>query len=435
MHVCKMGLAICTPIPGEPITGAPGHRLELLSRRWHDARMSLMMPTNIAQCEIVANGMEVGEARNYAVDVAKSLERKPEFLFFLDYDVIPPHDAITKLLYRARHFKGHDVFAGVYCSKSQLPEPLIYKEDGSGPFWDWTVGDILQDMASVHMGLTMIRMSVFDRLECSDSKPYFKTTNDRKLSGGVSLLTRGTEDIYFCQRLRDEIGGKILVDTSILAGHENRETGVIYGLPLDSGPIMRCKWHPQHKDSKEYGKKKRALDIGAGSDRRSWPGYQTFTTDIREAASPDYVLDSLDLSLPDEHFDLVASSHHLEHLPRFEQERIWGEIFRVCKPGGRIEHIVPNLQWAAAHIIDGNVDENVMNVLYGSQEKQGYEREYNTHYFGYTPEIGKALAESAGFVDVEIRTWKDDPELTLNMFIVGRKPDRKPDKIKKRKAK
>ena len=35
---------------------------------------------------------------------------------------------------------------------------------------------------------------------------------------------------------------------------------------------------------------------------------------------------------------------------------IWREVFRVCKPGGRCEIIVPDVSWAAAKIVAGEFD-------------------------------------------------------------------------------
>ncbi|MGE3314017.1 MAG: methyltransferase domain-containing protein, partial [Planctomycetaceae bacterium] len=171
-----------------------------------------------------------------------------------------------------------------------------------------------------------------------------------------------------------------------------------------------------------YRAEKKALDLGAGATRREWPDHTTCTTDIRGDVGADYVMDTRALNFPDGHFDLVASSHHLEHIPRWEQEEAWREIYRVTKPGGAIEHIVPNCAWAAAKILDGETDLHVMNVLYGAQEAHGYAREFNLHYFGYTPEIAKSLAESAGFEEVTLETYKDRAELGYNLIIRARKP-------------
>src|SRR3990170_71244 len=159
-HAVNIGLAFCTPVPMVP--GPKGLRLAMVTSEWHRARLGLATPTNINTINIVVDGMEVGAARNKAVEIVMGHTPRPEFLFFLDYDVVPQFDALTKLLYRARHFPEHAIYAGVYCCKSSPPEPLIYKGDGLGPFWGWSIGDVLTDgITGVHMGLTLVRTSLF----------------------------------------------------------------------------------------------------------------------------------------------------------------------------------------------------------------------------------------------------------------------------------
>jgi len=420
MHQIKIGIAICTPMPFiKKSNGNLG--LQTLSVEWHRYRMSLGFPTNINFYEIAADGMEVGDARNHCCE--KALELGAEFVFFIDSDVLIQHDALKKLLMRARHYPDHDIFSGVYCTKHPtIAEPLLYKKDGQGPFWNWAIGDLVFDLQSVGMGCTLIRASLFEKLEYDKiNNPWFYTPNDQKITPEGFETNRGTEDIFFCRRAREEVGAKIMADTSLLCGHQDLATGVIYGLPEDSQPVQSAYWHPTHKNDEEILK---VLDLGAGDTRRRWPGYKTFTTDIREGTSADYIQDTRHLNLPENYFDMVASSHHLEHIGRWDQEQVWSEIYKIVKPGGKIEMIVPNIQWAASLIIDNIVDGHVLNVLYGAQEEHDYAREYNTHYFGYTPSIGKALAELVGFTDVNVKTYEDDENLKYNMIIRGVKPDK-----------
>ncbi len=344
-HFCNVGICYATPIP--MIHGPTGPRLAPITVEWHRAERNLALPTNINRIQVHLDGMEVGEARQKCVEDCMKLPNRPEFIFFLDYDVIPQYDAVTKLLYRARHFPDYDIFAGVYCLKSTVAEPLIYKEWGVGPFWDWTIGDLLTEgITGVHMGLTLIRMSLFDRLDYQ-TKPVFVTENRQYVKDGCVHTDRGTEDLYFCKRAIEEANCKILVDTSVLAGHQDISTGQVFGLPHDSRPVQGAKWL---KATDEYKDELKALDLGAGSLKRSWDGYKTYSTDIRAGIGVDYVQDTRHLNLPAEHFDLVASSHHLEHIPRWEQEEVWKQIALIVKPGGKIEHIVPSGEWAAAKI-------------------------------------------------------------------------------------
>ena len=121
-HQIQIGLAFCTPVPFVP--GPNGPRLAPVTTEWHRSRMALVTPTNFNSFVIYCDGLEVGEARNLAVKAVLEHDPRPEFLFFLDFDVIPQYDALTKLLMRARHFPKHDIFAGVYCSKSSPPEQI-----------------------------------------------------------------------------------------------------------------------------------------------------------------------------------------------------------------------------------------------------------------------------------------------------------------------
>ncbi len=436
-------VAICTPVPAHDVGGRLV--LDTISPLWHRHRHAMATPSNFNTCELVYDGLEVGVARSLCARRCLDLESKPSFLLFCDYDVLMPSDCLTKLFFRARTRPDYDIYAGVYCLKrAAMPEPLIYGEHGQGPLWDWTVGDILttesHGVKSVHMGLTLIRVSLFQRLidaglvtgdgTDQEGTPFFKTVERaRQIKGGAAVTVHGTEDIWHCD-LVARLGGKILVDTSVLAGHHDKATGITYGLPgHDGGPVDRAKWLPDGKGGTadraeaDAAGEKLALDLGAGDTRRQWPGHRTYTTDVRADTKPDYVQDTRLLNLPDEHFDMVNSSHHLEHLGRWDQESVWREMFRVLKPGGRMEHVVPSLDWAAAKIKDGKVDQHVINVLYGAQEAHGYAREFNCHYFGYTKDIARALAEHAGLVDVECRDWRTDPTLLYHLVVTGRKPE------------
>ena len=419
-HIVNLCIAQCTPIPY--VNGPFGPRLAPITVEWHRKRRDLRAPTNITMIDVICDGMEVGEARQSCVEQVMGTPNRPEFIFFHDYDVLPDRDALTKLMMRARHFPDYDIFAGVYCLKADVPEPLIYKGWGNGPYWDWAVGDLLTEgITGVHMGCTLLRVSLFDRLDWKE-KPAFHTENHQYVNkDGVLVNDRGTEDLWFCKRAIEEVGAKILVDTSVLCGHQDISTGRIYGLPIDSRPIKSAKALYSGLDE-EYKAEKKALDLGAGPTRRSWDGYTTYTTDIRPGIGVDYVQDTRHLNLPDGHFDMVASSHHLEHIGRWDQEEMWHNIFRVCKPGGKIEHIVPSWDWAAAKIVAGETDEHVVNVLVGAQEAHGYERVFNTHFMPYTKDVATALAQTAGFVNVTCEDWRDRESLGYNLVIRGEKP-------------
>lgn len=475
-HNARLACVTCTPMA--KITGPSGNLIyEPLDPRWHRARMGLSYGTNINASEICVDGLEVGDARSRVAARCRDMQPKPFCCFFLDSDVIPPNDAFTKLFYRLKANPTIDIAVGIYVVKGAAPfDPLIYQGNGMGAFWDFAVGDILttkqHGITACHMGLTLIRTSLFDRMieagivhgdgTDQDDAPFFRTESYRR-DGPKGVETfKGTEDIWFCG-LAEKVGCQILVDTSVLAGHCDRKTGVVYGLPGDTSPIERAKWLPladgsgRRKDHMEAeanvedcswckdavlacpeadspcpeckgtGKIKKplllAIDLGAGESRREWDGHKVYTLDSRRNSGADYIQELPVLNLPDNHYDMVTSRHSFEHVGRWDQETLWAECYRICKPGGKLEVIVPNAEWAAGKIVAGEVDSHVLNVLYGSQEQESeMGRESNTHFFCYTPAIGLALAETAGFEKVEVASFKTDESLGYHMVITALKP-------------
>lgn len=445
-HNARVAVVTCTPLA--KVTGPLGNTIyDPISPLWHRARMGLSYATNINAAEMCVDGLEVGDARSRVAARCREMKPKPAFLFFLDSDVIVPQDAFTKLFYRLKANPHIDVAAGVYVVKGAAPyDPLIYRENGEGAFWDWAVGDLLttkqHNIRAVHMGLTLIRVSLFDRMieagvvhgdgTDQDDEPFFCTQNYRVDSPAGVATFKGTEDIYFFGKARKIPGEcQIMIDTSVLAGHHDKATGITYGLPGDTSPVERAGWLPLpdgsglRKDRKaaDAAGLKLAIDLGAGESRREWPGHVTYRLDPRLCCKPDYCQELPRLNLPDNHYDLVASRHSFEHVGRWEQELLWAECFRICKPGGSLEVIVPSMEWAAAKIVEGEIDTHVLSVLYGAQEQdEEIGRAFNVHYFGYTPKIITALAEHAGFVDVQVQDYHTDPGMGYHMVCKATKP-------------
>lgn len=205
----------------------------MVTTEWHRARQRLTSPFGYGIVEIGADGMEIGEARNLAVETARA--NGCEWLFFLDYDVLTAPNCWKQLLYRTATHPDYDVYSGIYCVKEVPSIPLIYHGWARGPFWDWNFGEVITEgVCGVGMGCALLRLSAFDRLE----KPWFKTDclDDDEGPHGTT-----TEDMYFCDKLI-KAGGKILVDCSpsCIAGHIDHSTGQIYALPEDCPPVVRA---------------------------------------------------------------------------------------------------------------------------------------------------------------------------------------------------
>jgi len=178
------------------------------------------VPTNyFADCRVVAqmeawgmhknvevyypatSGPEIGQDK--AVMIAEGLDPKPTHILFVDYDVIPPQDALQRLL---AHDK--DIVSGTYpvcldnhitwCLSTEESNKLMEVKDIPKELFEATV---------VSNGMMLVKMEVFEELEW----PYFE---NRFTKGGISM----GHDIDFCQKARDA-GFTLWVDPTIKCQH------------------------------------------------------------------------------------------------------------------------------------------------------------------------------------------------------------------------
>lgn len=95
------------------------------------------------------------------------------------------------------------------------------------------------------------------------------------------------------------------------------------------------------------------LEIGAGSGWQAKmfqeAGYQVSAIDLpssfylQQAVFPVMNYDGITIPFADQTFDIVFSSNVLEHIPHIEAFQ--NEIYRVCRPGSSIIHVLPTPGW------------------------------------------------------------------------------------------
>lgn len=221
----KQFIAIATPSLGQ------------VSIQWSRAFRSLGFPLNVGEVNdfvIDSVGGEIAECRNQCVARAMAFE-KPDcevsHVFWIDDDVLFTYRALLTLYYHRR-----DIASGVYFTKCEPSEPLIFPGRGCGTtqfipnqtFETWGHG----------MGLTLIRTEVYRRMATELNLPkdkyghteWYKTTGfeHSKVEEDVRWLG-GTEDLYFLDNA-GKMGIKPLVDTSMGAfgWHYDRHSGKGY---------------------------------------------------------------------------------------------------------------------------------------------------------------------------------------------------------------
>lgn len=352
----QVGLFLGVPTLGRPVP-----------IQWAFSYASLRPPINYNVRTGVIWGKKVADARN---ELAKqAIEHNCRYLFFLGDDVTGPGHGLRHLIYRMEHDDKLGVVGGIYCSKSEPPSPLVFRGNGAGCFWDWKLGEYFE-VTGIGMDFTLIRVELLKELE----PPWFETVATDKYLDGESDCETWTEDLWFCKRVLENTDYHIYADSIVMCNHWNHVSGNVwqqFGLPASSKPMCQ-----------EEISGKQILDLGCGPVHYDFGSEgQVTRCDAREDCNPDYRIDVSQLPFADNSYDVVFSSHVLEHFGRLEVNEVIQEWLRVLKPDGEFRIIVPNIKWAAQKIQDNIVDDDVLNVLYGSQEYH-----LNFHKNGFTPE-------------------------------------------------
>lgn len=183
-------------------------------------------PSNTNFAIMTLYGMDTDRSRIQAVKQAQSMNAK--YIWFVDDDTVPPADAGRHLVYILEqkgppHGKAM-VAGGIYCTRSSPPEPIVYQEQGAGPFWDWRVGETFECWG-LGTGCMMVNMQVFEHIP----EPWFLTTD--------TATHKETDDLYFCARVH-EAGYQVWAHGGILCHHYDLDKGITYQLPRGSRPYQ-----------------------------------------------------------------------------------------------------------------------------------------------------------------------------------------------------
>jgi hypothetical protein len=217
---------------------------------WVLARYGQIIPTNWSHVELI-QWINSYVPIQYLLPDAENLIAKTvvegdfEWLLSIEEDNILPPDAFVKI---NNYMKDGTVpiVSGLYFTKSQPPEPILYRGRGNGAYQDWKIGDKVW-VDGIPFGFTLIHGSII-RAMWNEAPEYVvngQTTRrvfdlpDRNFGsideGGYGSV-RGTTDLNWCTQIMKggffEKAGwpeyqkkefPFLVDTSIVVGHVDKQ--------------------------------------------------------------------------------------------------------------------------------------------------------------------------------------------------------------------
>lgn len=346
-------------------------------------------PTNFGMEWRSVPGYEVGDARNILVQWA--IDSKCKYLFTVDEDVIGPGNGMRQLLYRMETHPDWTACGGLYCTKTVPPEPLVFKEWGQGPAWDWKVGELIKVKAS-GAGYHFFRVEDLKNMkglteypirnpmtgETMVVKDWFKTGKDYTYDDkGKMTLEANTEDSWLYRRMEEQ-GLQLWIDTAVLCKHYDKNNGLYFEMPLDNYTAVK---------PEPWNHTPRIANLGSGFLCDPY----AVNVDLRDGPGIDYQCDIR--KLPEDwadQFDIARARHVLEHFSFTETENILREWVRILKPGGKLEIEVPDLQWAMEKMNEGIEDPRIIGSIYGDQGS-GF---WNQPPYGGYAEDGRFLSHS-----------------------------------------
>jgi hypothetical protein len=226
-----------------------------ITMAWHGARIAQMIPVNWAQVNVIEMlsgympvGFLVSDAQNLIVK--RAMDANVEWLLLYEDDVMPPQDAFIRL---NKYMQNKDipVVSGLYSTKSDPSEWLIFRGRGTSYVKDFEVGDEVWG-DGVPTGFLLINMKVIQAMwdDCDDYdlkgiplKRIFRFPRDMWMDPetGEYQTLQGTSDLDWCTRVMEgdylrkagwpEIADKeypFLVDTEILCGHIDINTLTVF---------------------------------------------------------------------------------------------------------------------------------------------------------------------------------------------------------------
>ena len=182
---------------------------DITSIAWAFGLRNLKIPGQV----IGLAGMTYDHARN--AGAMQALDAGATHVFFLDSDIIPPPDAILKLLAH-----NQPIISGLYCRRSPpVGVPVMQRPPGQ---WitQYPANQVI-DVDVVGAGCLLIRRDVLEKLppqRPEAGKHWFDWRVDTQgcpITNGIPPMS---EDFTFCLHAK-KMGYPILVDTSVVCRH------------------------------------------------------------------------------------------------------------------------------------------------------------------------------------------------------------------------
>lgn len=236
---------------GEKIANERGFRANgLVPIQFVLAHMNWTPPLNVSIAYMVKMNMLSSHARQ--VMTMEAIRAGAEYIFYVDDDtLIPPLGLYT--LYNFMEQNPHaGAVSGVYTTRENPNEPLIYKEHGAGCAWDFEMGPGAnpEPIFGAGAGCLLARVSAIKAvMEANPGVPVWADEKDMPSADKRSVMWG--HDIRFC-RLLNLQGFPVYVDGRILCGHHDIRTNTTYNVPGTAPGFQKARERQGNINTAQY---------------------------------------------------------------------------------------------------------------------------------------------------------------------------------------
>jgi 2-polyprenyl-3-methyl-5-hydroxy-6-metoxy-1,4-benzoquinol methylase len=199
--------------------------------------MQIVAPLNCSMAYYFEFGRLAAEARE--VLTHEALKTKPKYLFYWDDDTLLPPLGLYNMHQFLETHPDVGAVTGVYVTREDACEPVVYKEHGQGAYWGFAAGEASEpeEIFSCGAGCLLVRASVVEKMTApywADAQEYNVAANGEKESRVV-----WGHDIRFCVKIQQEANSKLYMMPSVLCAHWDTAKQRAFVLPEDSPPMKR----------------------------------------------------------------------------------------------------------------------------------------------------------------------------------------------------